>query len=117
MNTVAIKNAARLPAQSYGDLIGAAVADKAGRESFLRMSASEQAFGLAVFAAAGKDDAMMKKLTAEFQSLRQPQYIALEHVSVTLNAAARMQRQPWIVAALSGRDPRPVGGAVGKRIR
>lgn len=117
MDSLMLEKQFRIRGTPYAALIGAVVADQLGRDDFLCMPASEQAYGLAVLAAAGGDSAMAERLTAEYMSLRQPQFIAVEHVKVALGAAARLQRNPWIPAALS--DPRPhvYGGPVGKWIR
>lgn len=113
---LATQKALRLTGPGYPSLANAVMPGEAVK-TFLVFPASEQAFGLSVFAAIGGDQKMVEILQGEFKSLRTPQFISLENLQCVAGMANRLQNHEWIPAALSDTQQRLYGGQAGKWIR
>lgn len=113
---LATQKALRLTGPGYQSLANAVMPVEAAK-TFLALPASDQAFGLSVFAAIGGDQKMVDNLQSEFKSLRTPQFISLENLRCVAGLANRLQKKDWIPAAVSDTQQRLCGGQTGKWIR
>ena len=113
---LATQKARRLTGPGYPTLAKAVMPGEAVK-TFVVLPASEQAFGLSVFAAIGGDQKMADSLQGDFKSLRNPQFISLENLQCVASMANRLQKHDWIPAAISEDQQRQYGGQAGKWIR
>jgi hypothetical protein len=113
---LATQKALRLTGPGYLSLAKAVMPVDAAK-TFLALPASEQAFGLSMFAAIGGDKKMFDSRQSEFKSLRTPQFISLENLQCVAAMANRLQKKGWIPAAVSDTERRLFGGQIGKWIR